>query len=272
VRLDSKNASKSESLIPMADLQIHQFPCLSDNFGVLIHDPEQNLTASIDAPEAKAVSAALKEKGWTLTHILTTHHHADHTGGNLELKSASRCIIIGPRGEAGKIPGIDKQVGEGDTFSFGGHQVQVLDTPGHTAGHITYVIPSANVAFAGDTLFAIGCGRVIEGDMQMMWQSLKKLMALPKDTAVYCGHEYTQANAKFALTIEPENDALQARAKEVDQLRAAGKPTLPTTIGRELDTNPFLRPHVAAIQKRLGMEGKPEWQIFGEIRERKNRG
>ena len=272
VRLDSKNASKSESLIPMADLQIHQFPCLSDNFGVLIHDPAQNLTASIDAPEAKAVSAALKEKAWTLTHILTTHHHADHTGGNLELKSASRCIIIGPRGEAAKIPGIDKQVGEGDTFSFGSHQVQVLDTPGHTAGHITYVIPSANVAFAGDTLFAIGCGRVIEGDMQMMWQSLKKLMALPKDTTVYCGHEYTQANAKFALTIEPENAALQKRAREVDALRAAGKPTLPTTIGRELDTNPFLRPHVAAIQKRLGMEGKPEWQIFGEIRERKNRG
>jgi hydroxyacylglutathione hydrolase len=272
VRLGSKNASKSESLIPMADLQIHQFPCLSDNFGVLIHDPALNLTASIDAPEAKAVAAALKEKGWTLTHILTTHHHADHTGGNLELKSATRCIIIGPRGEASKIPGIDKQVGEGDTFSFGNHPVQVLDTPGHTAGHITYVIPSTKVAFAGDTLFAIGCGRVIEGDMQMMWQSLKKLMALPKDTTVYCGHEYTQSNAKFALTIEPENDALQKRAKDVDQLRAAGKPTLPTTIGIELETNPFLRPDAPAIQKRLGMEGRPEWQIFGEIRERKNRG
>ncbi len=153
---------------------------------------------------------------------------------------------------------------------FGGHEVHVLDTPGHTAGHITYVIPSAQVAFAGDTLFAIGCGRVIEGNAQMMWKSLKKLMALPKDTAVYCGHEYTQANAKFALTIEPENAALQKRAKEVDALRAAGKATLPTTIGLELETNPFLRPHVAAIQKRLGMVGRPEWEIFGEIRERKN--
>jgi hydroxyacylglutathione hydrolase len=255
----------------MANLEIHQFPALSDNFGVLIHDSAQNLTASIDAPDAKAVAAALKEKGWTLTHILTTHHHADHTGGNLALKSGSRCIIVGPRGEAGKIPGIDKQVSEGSTFNFGSHEVRVLDTPGHTAGHITYVIPSAGVAFVGDTLFAIGCGRVIEGNPQMMWQSLQKLMVLPKETVIYCGHEYTQANAKFALGIEPENAALQKRAKEVDQLRAAGKPTLPTTIGIELETNPFLRPHVAAIQQRLGMTGRPEWEIFGEIRERKNR-
>jgi hydroxyacylglutathione hydrolase len=139
------------------------------------------------------------------------------------------------------------------------------------AGHITYVIPSANVAFVGDTLFAIGCGRVIEGTPQMMWASLKRLMALPKDTAVYCGHEYTQSNAKFALTIEPDSPALQKRAREVDEMRAAGKATLPTTIGLELETNPFLRPHVPAIQKRLGMEGRPEWEVFAEIRERKNR-
>lgn len=255
----------------MATLQIHQFPCLSDNYGVLIHDADAGLTASIDAPNAVTVAAALKEKGWKLTHILTTHHHADHTDGNAALKAESKCTIIGPRNEAAKIPGIDKQVGEGDAFTFGTHEVRVLDTPGHTAGHITYVFPADKVAFAGDTLFAIGCGRVIEGNAQMMWQSLQKLMALPKDTTVYCGHEYTQSNAKFALTIEPENAALQERAKEIDALRAAGKATLPTTIGIELETNPFLRPHVAAIQKRLGMEGKPEWQIFGEIRERKNR-
>lgn len=255
----------------MDTLQIHQFPCLSDNFGVLIHDADASLTASIDAPEAKAVAAALKEKGWTLTHILTTHHHADHTGGNAALKAETGCTIIGPRREAAKVPGIDRQVGEGDTFAFGSHRVEVLDTPGHTAGHITYVIPSAKVAFVGDTLFAIGCGRVIEGNAQMMWESLRKLMDLPRDTTVYCGHEYTQANARFALTIEPENAALQKRAEEVDRVRAAGKATLPTTIGLELDTNPFLRPHVPAIQKRLGMEGRPEWEIFGEIRERKNR-
>jgi hydroxyacylglutathione hydrolase len=255
----------------MAKLEIHQFPCLSDNYGVLIRDAEHNVVAAIDAPDAKAVAAALQAKGWRLTHILTTHHHGDHTAGNLALKGETKCTIIGPRAEAAKVPGIDKQVGEGDTFKFGGHEVRVLDTPGHTAGHISYVIPSAGVAFVGDTLFAIGCGRVIEGNAQMMWASLEKLMALPKETAVYCGHEYTQANARFALTVEPENEALLKRAKEVDALRAAGKPTLPTNIGIELETNPFLRPHVPAIQKRLGMVGKPEWQIFGEIRERKNR-
>ena len=254
----------------MSKLEIHQFPCLSDNFGVLIRDAD--VVASIDAPDAKAVAAALAGKGWRLTHILTTHHHGDHTDGNLAVKAETKCTIVGPRAEAARIPGIDTQVGQGDTFKFGTHEVRVLDTPGHTAGHISYWIPSANVTFVGDTLFAIGCGRVIEGNAQMMWQSLQKLMALPKETAVYCGHEYTQANAKFALTVEPENAALQKRAKEIDQLRAAGKPTLPTNIGLELETNPFLRPHVPAIQQRLGMVGKPEWQIFGEIRERKNRG
>jgi hydroxyacylglutathione hydrolase len=256
----------------MAKLEIHQFPCLSDNFGVLIHDSTHNVTASIDAPDAGAVDDALNHKGWRLTHILTTHHHADHTGGNLALKQASGCKIVGPRGEAGKIPGIDQTVAEGDTVPFGSFTFKVLDTPGHTAGHISYWCPTAAVAFVGDTLFAIGCGRVIEGDAEMMWQSLKKLMALPTETSVYCGHEYTQANARFALTIEPENEALVRRAKEVDRLRSAGEATLPTKIGIELETNPFLRPHVAAIQNRLGMVGKPDWQIFGEIRERKNRG
>jgi hydroxyacylglutathione hydrolase len=255
----------------MATLQIYQFPCLSDNFGVLIHDPEAGVTASIDAPEAGKVMAALAEKGWRLTHILTTHHHHDHTGGNAELKAATGCRIVGPRNEAGKIPGIDEKVGEGDTVQFGSHRAQVIDTPGHTAGQVNYFIPGARIAFCGDTLFAMGCGRVIEGSPQMMWNSLRKLMALPADTSVYCGHEYTQANARFALTIEPDSPALQKRAAEVDALRAQGKATLPTTIGLELDTNPFLRPHVPAIQKRLGMEGRPEWEIFAEIRKRKNR-
>jgi hydroxyacylglutathione hydrolase len=255
----------------MTKLEIHQFPCLSDNYGVLIRDAQRGLTASIDAPDARAVSAALKEKGWRLTHILTTHHHHDHTDGNLALKAETGCTIIGPRAEAAKVPGIDTKVGEGDTFSFGGHEVRVLDTPGHTAGHISYWLPADSVAFVGDTLFAIGCGRVIEGNAQMMWASLAKLMALPRETLLYCGHEYTLANARFALTIEPENAALQKRAKEVAELRGQARPTLPTNLGLELETNPFLRPHIAAIQQRLGMVGKPEWQIFGEIRERKNR-
>lgn len=256
----------------MANLEIHQFPCLSDNFGVLIHDPSSNLTAAIDAPAADAVAAALAEKGWTLTHILTTHHHADHTAGNLELKARTGCTIIGPKGEAERIPGIDKAVGEGDSFTFGAFRVNVLDTPGHTAGHITYHLPEAKVAFVGDTLFAVGCGRVIEGDMPMMWTSLTKLIALPPDTAIYCGHEYTQSNIKFALTVEPGNEALKRRASEVDALRAAGKPTLPTTMAQELATNVFLRVASPEIQERLGMQGRSAWEIFGEIRERKNRG
>jgi hydroxyacylglutathione hydrolase len=255
----------------MAKLQIYQFPCLTDNYGVLIHDAEQGATAAIDAPDAAAVRGALAERGWQLTHILTTHHHADHTAGNLPLKAETRCTIIGPRAEAAKVPGIDQQVGQDDTFTLGGHAVRVFDTPGHTAGHISYWLPDQELAFVGDTLFAIGCGRVIEGNARMMWASLQKLMQLPKATSVYCGHEYTQANARFALTIEPENAALQKRAKEIDQLRAQGKPTLPTNIGLELETNPFLRPAIPAIRKRLGMEASADWEVFGEIRERKNR-
>lgn len=256
----------------MADLEIHLFPCLDDNYGVLIHDRAGGATASIDAPDADDVRAALAEKGWQLTHILTTHHHHDHTGGNAELKAETGCSIIGPRNEAAKVPGIDKAVGEGDTFKLGSFDVNVIETPGHTLGHVTYYIPAAHVAFAGDTLFALGCGRVFEGTPEMMHNSLQKLAALPGDTTVYCGHEYTAANARFALTIEPENQTLHKRMKEIEALRAAGKPTVPTTIAAELATNPFLRPHVPAIQQRLGMTGAPTWQVFAEIRERKNRG
>jgi hydroxyacylglutathione hydrolase len=256
----------------MAKLEIFQFPCLSDNFGVLIRDSETGMVASIDAPEAAAVKRALTEKGWALTHILVTHHHADHTDGILPLKAETKCTVIGPKAEESKIPGIDQAVSEGDVFAFGSFQVHVFDTPGHTAGHITFWLPAADVAFVGDTLFAIGCGRVIEGTYEMMWQSLQKLAALPPSTQVYCGHEYTLANAKFALTIEPENEALQKRAKEVEQLAAAGKATLPTRIDIELATNPFLRANSVNIRKRLGMIGEPDWKVFGEVRDRKNRG
>jgi hydroxyacylglutathione hydrolase len=176
----------------MAKLEIHQFPCLSDNYGVLIHD-SGGATAAIDVPDATAVTAALQAKGWKLTHILTTHHHHDHTGGNLEIKQATGCTIIGPRAEAAKIPGIDTKVGQGDAFRFGEHEVHVLDTPGHTAGHITYWIPSAGVAFVGDTLFAIGCGRVIEGNAEMMWESLLKLRALPDDVQALTVTTYDSA-------------------------------------------------------------------------------
>ncbi len=252
-------------------MDVFQFPCLKDNYGVLIHDKATGLTAAIDAPEAEPVRRALKEKGWTLTHILVTHHHADHTQGIEALKAESKCTVIGPKAEAAKIKGLDKTVGEGDTFKFGGTEVRVLDTPGHTAGHITYWMPSETVAFAGDTLFAVGCGRVIEGTMEMMWGSLAKLAKLPGATQVYCGHEYTLSNVKFALTIEPENEALKLRAAEIEKLIAAGKATLPTRIDIELATNPFLRPQSPAIRKRLGLETAADWQVFAEVRERKNR-
>ena len=252
-------------------LEINQFPCLSDNFGVLIHDTDRGVTAAIDAPVADAVRAALAQRGWKLSYIFTTHHHADHTDGNLALKSETGCVIIGPKAEAAKIPCIETQVGEGSAFRLGSYQVQVLDTPGHTNGHISYYIPAADVAFVGDTLFALGCGRVIEGTMEMMWGSLAKLAALPGNTQIYCGHEYTLANARFALTIEPENAALIARAAEVEALRKAGKATLPTRIDVELATNPFLRVKSSAIRKRLGLENAPDWKVFAEVRERKNK-
>lgn len=255
----------------MSNVEIHQFPCLSDNYGVLVRDVASGLVAAIDAPNDAEVEAALQAEGWKLTHILTTHHHADHTDGNLALKARHRCTIIGPRAEAAKIPGIDRQVGDGDTFNLGETEVRVLDTPGHTLGHISYWLPQVGVAFVGDTMFALGCGRVVEGTMEMMWTSLAKLMRLPPQTTIYAGHEYTVANAKFALTIEPENEALQRRSREVGALRAAGKPTLPTRLDLELQTNPFLRVKSPAIIKHLGMAGAADWQIFGEIRERKNR-
>jgi hydroxyacylglutathione hydrolase len=255
----------------MPKLEIHQFLCLKDNYGVLIHDPVTGATAAIDAPEAEPVRAALRSKGWKLTHILVTHHHADHTQGIAPLKSETGCTVIGPAAEAARIPGLDKTVREGDTFEFAGVRVEVIDTPGHTAGHITYWLPSETVAFAGDTLFAVGCGRVIEGSMEQMWTSLAKLAKLPPATVVYCGHEYTASNVKFALTVEPENDALKKRAAEVEALVAAGKPTLPTRIDIELATNPFLRPQSAAIRKRLGLEAAADWQVFADVRERKNR-
>lgn len=256
----------------MGKIEIHQFPCLDDNFGVLVHDADHDLTASIDAPDARAVLAALRDKGWRLTHIWTTHHHGDHTGGNAVLKAETGCTIIGPKAEAAKIPGIDKAVGEGDTFAFGTTQVHVLDTPGHTLGHVAYWLPAIGTAFVGDTLFAMGCGRIFEGTPEMMWASLAKLAALPPATRIYCGHEYTLSNARFAQRIDPDNTALQARLAEVEALRAAGKPTLPTRIDRELETNPFLRAKVESVKAGLGMAGAPDWQVFAEIRERKNKG
>jgi hydroxyacylglutathione hydrolase len=202
--------------------QTHLFPCLSDNFGVLLHDPATGATASIDAPEATAVEAALKATGWTLSHILVTHHHQDHTGGIAELKAKYKCRVIGPRDEAAKIPTLDETVAEGDSIKLGSLAGRVLDTPGHTAGHISLVFDADKIAFVGDTLFSIGCGRVIEGTMEQMWNSLLKLRGLPDDTQFFCGHEYTQANIKFALTLDNSRDHRCREGAELLPARGCG--------------------------------------------------
>ena len=251
-------------------LKIEQFMCRSDNFGVLLHDPESGQTALIDAPEEASILAAVERTGWTPTVILTTHHHGDHVEANLTLKQRFRLRIIGPEAEAAKIPGIDETVENGSRFDFAGRMVHVIETPGHTAGHVCYHLPEEGVAFTGDTLFSLGCGRLFERPAPVMLESLKKLAALPGETAVHCGHEYTLSNARFALSVDPDNEALRERAAEVERLRAAGQPTLPTTIGAELATNPFLRAGDASIRRQLGMEAASEAEVFAEIRKRKD--
>jgi hydroxyacylglutathione hydrolase len=247
------------------------FTCLQDNYGVLLHDPETGATAAIDAPEAEPVEAALQETGWKLTDILVTHHHADHTGGIVALKAKHKCRVVAPGKEKSKIPGVDETVREGDIVKVGSLSAKVIETPGHTLDHITYWFAKDRLAFAGDTLFSIGCGRVIEGTPEMMWRSLLKLRDLPNETRVYCGHEYTAANIRFALSIDKNNPVLTARAAQVKQQRAEGAPTIPVTIGDEKLANPFLRADVSELAADIGMAGKPAAQVFAEIRGRKDR-
>jgi hydroxyacylglutathione hydrolase len=251
--------------------EIRQFRCLSDNYGVLLHDSESGATASIDAPEAAPIEAALKQAGWTLTDILVTHHHHDHTGGIGALKTKYRCRVTAPAAEAPKIPAVDATVREGDRVKLGNLSANVIETPGHTSGHIAYWFHRDQIAFVGDTLFSIGCGRVIEGTPAMMWASLMKLRDLPDDTEFYCGHEYTAANIKFARTIEPDNPVLAAREAQVKQQLAANEPTLPVTIGDEKLANPFLRADLPQVAALVGMAGKPAADVFAEIRARKNK-
>jgi hydroxyacylglutathione hydrolase len=251
-------------------LLIEQFTCRSDNFGVLIHDPASGLTASIDAPEEAPIRARLAEKGWRLDAIFTTHHHGDHVEGNAGLKADFGCTITGPAAEADRIPGIDRRVAGGDTLMFGDIEINVIDTPGHTLGHICYWLPGEAIAFTADTLFAMGCGRVFEGTPEMMHASLEKLRALPDETVVYCGHEYTETNARFALTVDPDNRELRYRNEAVKRLAAAGKATLPTTIALEKQTNPYFRVDDPAIRRLLGMEQAAPAAVFAEIRKRKD--
>ncbi|NCF78979.1 MAG: hydroxyacylglutathione hydrolase [Alphaproteobacteria bacterium] len=252
----------------MTALEIYQFPCLSDNYGFLVHDSESGETACIDTPETAPILAALEKTGWTLTQIWNTHHHYDHAGNNEEIKRITGCTITGPAGEADKIPAIDRAVDDGDTVMLGAHEAHVLNVGGHTLGHIAFHMEGH--AFVGDSLFALGCGRVIEGTMAQMWESLQKLNALPDGTQIYCAHEYTTSNAAFAVTIDPDNEALSQRVAEISALRAANKSTVPTEIALERATNPFLRATEANVQARLNMSGAPAVDVFAEIRARKD--
>jgi hydroxyacylglutathione hydrolase len=251
----------------MPDIQIEIVPCLSDNYAYLVKSGAS--VAVVDPSEAAPIREALARTGWKLTHILNTHHHLDHCGGNLDLKQETGATIVGPAKDAGRIPGLDVGVDEASGWEFDGRKVQVLEVPAHTRGAITFVIDGH--AFTGDTLFLMGCGRLFEGDPQMMWTSLSKLMTLPDTTKIYCGHEYTESNGRFALTLEPGNQALQKRMEEVRAMRARKEPTVPATLGLEKQTNPFLRPDSPEIRKSLGMEKADTVSVFGEIRARKDK-
>jgi len=247
-------------------VEIAVVPCLRDNYAYLVK--ADDACAVVDPSEPGPVTTALAARGWRLTHILNTHHHLDHTGGNLALKQATAAVVVGPGKDAARIPGLDVGVDEASGWEFARLPVQVLEVPAHTRGAITFVIDGN--AFTGDTLFAMGCGRLFEGDPAMMWGSLSKLMRLSDATKVYCGHEYTENNGRFALTLEPGNRALQERMTQVAAARSAGKTTMPSDIGLEKATNPFLRVGSAEIRKALGMENAGEVAVFGEIRRRKD--
>jgi len=254
----------------MTSLTILQIPVLTDNYIYLIHDPVSSETAVIDPAHAQPVLDVLDKKGWRLTYILNTHHHWDHVGGNLELKQKTGCKIIAADADSDRIPGIDSGVSDGDVISLGRHQARVIATPGHTSGHIVYYFAKDGALFCGDTLFVMGCGRLFEGTPEQMYHSLQKLQALPPATRVYCTHEYTQANGRFALSIEPDNSRLQQKMLAVQKLRAENQPTVPSTIAQECATNPFFRTDSLSVQKTLGLTGQSPVQVFTELRKRKD--
>jgi hydroxyacylglutathione hydrolase len=222
-------------------VEIVRIPALSDNYVWLVHDDASGETVVIDPAEAAPVLAEAEARGWPIGQIWNTHWHPDHTGGNAEIKAATGCTVTGPAAEAPRIPTLDRQVAEGDTVRIGAHEARVMEVPAHTAGHIAYHLPDDSVLFPGDTLFAMGCGRLFEGDAAQMHSNLKRFAALPPETLVYCAHEYTLANARFALAVDPDNAPLRQRAAAVEAARAAGEATVPTTIALERDTNPFMR-------------------------------
>ncbi|WP_299441561.1 hydroxyacylglutathione hydrolase [uncultured Rhodospira sp.] len=255
----------------MAALIIDLVPVLNDNYVHLLHEPDSGETAAVDPAVAGPVLDAVEQRGWRLTHVLVTHHHHDHTGGIPEVKRATGCTVIGNRNDARRIPGLDVGVVDGDSVRLGDQEARVFDTPGHTVGHIAYWFKDSKALFCGDTLFSIGCGRLFEGSPAQMWRALSTLRDLPADTRVYCAHEYTQSNIRFALSVDPDNAALKARAEDVEGLRATRRPSVPSVLGDEIAANPFLRADDPALADRLGLAGADPVTVLADIRGRKDR-
>lgn len=252
-------------------VEVAQFLCLDDNFGLLLHDAATGATATVDAPDGAEIAAQAERRGWRLTHLLLTHHHADHVQGAGVLKARfPEMKIVGAAADAHRLPPLDLAVSDGDEVFVGKARAKVIATPGHTLGHIVYWLPEAEIVFVGDTLFSLGCGRVFEGTMEQMRLSLETLANLPRETRIFCGHEYTQANGRFAVTVDPENPVLRDRLQHVAELRAAGKFTLPTTIALENATNPFLRVEDPLVKKAMGMADANPFAVFSAMREAKN--
>ncbi|EAQ30459.1 hydroxyacylglutathione hydrolase, putative [Erythrobacter sp. NAP1] len=248
-------------------LTVHQFPCLSDNYGFLLHNSVTDETAAIDTPDAKEYLRQAEAKGWTITHIWNTHWHPDHAGGNVEIVEKTGARVLAPK-EVEKLSPIDRVVAHGDTVNLGEHRADVIDVSGHTNGHIAYHVVEEGMAFVGDSVFALGCGRMFEGEPEQFWRSLERIKRLSTGTVLYCAHEYTQANAKFALHADPDNEALQEYAREIDEKRARGEWTIPTVLKRELETNPFLRADDPALMERWG--GNAPHETFAALRAAKD--
>ena len=251
-------------------LLIKILPVLSDNYIFIIHDQSSGETVCVDPAEADPVLKCLEEENWNLSAIWNTHHHPDHTGGNLELKETTGCKIFGPEKGLRAIPGIDKILTEQDTLSLGKHSVQILETPGHTKKAVSYFIKKENILFCGDTLFSLGCGRMFEGTPEEFWNSLKKIKSLPSETLVYCTHEYTLANSHFARSVEPQNEELLSYQRKVQEKRDQNHSTVPSILKTEILTNPFLRTGDEKLQKTLGLSGSEEWLVFKKLRELKD--
>ncbi len=253
---------------PERPLVIEQIPVLADNYVYLLHDSATGATAVIDPSVAEPVLQVATARGWIITHVLNTHHHWDHTGGNEAIKQATGAIVVGAAADAGRLPGLDTGMRDGDTLAIGSHHATVLAVPGHTRGHIAFWFADDAALFPGDTLFSIGCGRLFEGSPEQMWNSLQRLRSLPDSTRVYCAHEYTLSNVKFACTLDPDNPALQRRVRAVEALRQARRSTIPAVLGEEKCANPFLRADSLALQTAVGQTDPV--QVFAILRRRKD--